>query len=118
MHERRHLVLLLGSHAQRFAAGRHQLEVRARGEQFGEPGRGVDHLLEVVEQQQHRLVADVVDEAVLRSERLRRRLDDEGRVAQGRERNPPHALRVSLRKRSRGLCAEPCFTRTAGPGER
>ena len=58
-----------------------------------ELGRGVHHLLEVVEQEQHPALADVLGEAVLGAERLRDRLGDQRRIAQRRQRDPEDAGR-------------------------
>ena len=46
-------------------------------EELRELRRAVDHLLEVVEEQQHLSVADVLGQAVLGTECLRDRLGDE-----------------------------------------
>ena len=71
--ERQHRVLDLASDAQQLAARDEQPEVRAGFDERGELGCRVDHLLEVVEQEQQLPLADVLGEAVLGAERLRDR---------------------------------------------
>src|SRR5207249_813895 len=61
--ERRHRELMLTTEMERLPAGYEQIETRARAEQGGRVGRRLDDLLEVVEQQQHRLVGDVFRQA-------------------------------------------------------
>ena len=73
----------------------------------GELGRRLHDLLEVVEEAEHRLVGDVLGEAVLRAERLRCGLEDELGVAQGRERHPPDPVRVGVG------CAQPAACRAS-----
>ena len=61
--ERRHGVLDLAADAQQLAARHEQAQVRTRLDQPRELGRRVDHLLEVVEQQQQLALADVLAQA-------------------------------------------------------
>ena len=73
--KRRNRVLDLSLDAQELAARDEQ----GRGwdrhcEEICELGRRLDHLLEVVEEEQQLALADVLGEAVLRAERLRDRL--------------------------------------------
>ena len=63
-------------------------------EERGELGRRLDHLLEVVEEQEQLALADVLGEAVLGAERLRDRLRDERGVAQRGEPDPEDACLV------------------------
>ena len=79
--QRRHRVLDLAPDPEQLAAGDEQPEVRAAPRAARELGRGLDDLLEVVEQEQQLALADVLGEAVLGAERLRDRL---GRRAPGR----------------------------------
>ena len=87
--ERRNRVLLLARHAQHAAAARQDGQVRAGRQQRVDRWRRVDHLLEVVEHQQHPPLADVVDQpidraappAVRKAERLGDRGGDELRLA-------------------------------------
>ena len=68
----------------------------------------LDHLLEVVEQQQELALADVLREAVLRPERLRDRLGHERRVAQRGQADPEDAgreRRARARRRPRARAA-------------
>ena len=62
-------------------------------------------MLEVVEEEQQRLVGDVLGEAVSGPERLPGRLQHELRVAQRRERHPEDAVRVARRTRSAAACS-------------
>jgi hypothetical protein len=55
--ERRHGVLALGGQAQDLAAGEEQPQVAAALQQLAQQRRGVGHLLEVVEHEQHPPVA-------------------------------------------------------------
>ena len=82
-----------------------------------ELGRCLHHLLEVVEEAEHRLVGDVLGEAVLRAERLRRGREDERRVAQRRERDPPHAVGVGVGGEAGRLQREPRLAGAARPGQ-
>ncbi len=90
LRERRDRVVDLAVDAQQLAARDHQLQVRAALEQPAELRRRLDHLLEVVEQQQQLALADVLGEAVLRAERLRDRL---------RSRAPARAARPARPRR-------------------
>jgi hypothetical protein len=58
--QRPHRVFLLSGEVQRFPARHQHLDLRAGGEQPGDVWRGLDHLLEVVEQQQQPLVQQVI----------------------------------------------------------
>ncbi len=89
--------------------------MRAALQQRRELGGGVDHVLEVVENEEQSCVADVLGEAGPRAERLRDRLDDERRVAQLREADPEDAVRVVADDLRRSLDREPRLSRAAGP---
>ncbi len=116
--ERRYGVLVLAAYLQPLAAG----------DQYVEPGAGcqqprhvqgcVDDLLEVVEKHEHRLVSDVLREAVLRAQRLARGREHELRIAQRRERNPPDAVRIAVGEHRRGLRCQSCLSGAARTGER
>jgi hypothetical protein len=60
--------------------------------QRSELARGIDDLLEVVEQQQQLLAAKLVLELGLRTDRRRDRRDDERRIADRREPDPPDSV--------------------------
>jgi hypothetical protein len=83
--ERRDGVLLLAGHVQGLSAGNHDLHVRAGGYEPGHVRPGVDDMLEVVEEHEHSLVADMPRELALRAEHLRRLLEHERRVAKRSE---------------------------------
>ncbi len=116
--ERGDRVRLLGRKAEQLAAGDEQLQVGAGCEQLGQPGSGLDDVLEVVQEEQQRLVGDVLGQAVLGPERLRGRLQHQLRVAQRRQRHPEHAVRVAVRRLGGGLEAEPRLARAPRPGQR
>ena len=80
-------------------------------------GGGVDHLLEVVEQQQQLALADVLGELVLGAQRLRDRLDHQRRVTQRRKPDPEDAGLELRDKRRRCLERKACLARAARPGE-
>ena len=74
--ERLHLVLDLAADAEALPARREDREVRTGLDEVGERRRRLDHLLEVVEDEEHLALADVLGEAVLArraSSRSRRR---------------------------------------------
>ena len=58
-------------------AGDQRRDLRSAGEQLGDLGCGVDHLLEVVQHQEQALAADPLAEAV---ERLSSRVDEPHRL--------------------------------------
>ena len=68
-------------HAQKLPARHEHAQVRTFGEQRRELRRGVHHLLEVVEQQQHLLVTDVPSQPAFGSKDPPDRLADQGRIA-------------------------------------
>ena len=111
--ERRHRVLDLALDAQELAARDEQREVGAGLDERGELGRRLDHLLEVVEQEQQLALADVLGEAVLGAERLRDRLGDERRVAERGEPDPEDARLVLGHELGGGLEREPRLARAA-----
>ena len=82
-----------------------------------ELGCSLDHLLEVVEQEQELALADVLGEAVLRAEGLRDRLGDERRVAQRGEPDPEDACLVRGDEGGGGLEREPRLPRAAWAGK-
>ena len=82
----------------------------------GQLGRRLDHLLEVVEQEQELALADVLGEAVLGAERLGDRLGDEGGIAQGGEADPEDARLVRGNERRGGLERESGLAGAPGPG--
>ena len=115
--ERRNRVRLLGRKAEQLAAGDEQLQVRAGCEQLGQPFGSLDDVLEVVQEEQQRLVGDVVGESVRGPERLRCGLQHELRVAQRREWHPENTVRIPVGCLGGGLEAEPGLARPARPGQ-
>ena len=116
--ERGHRVLLLTCDMKGLAAGHEQVEPRAGAEQTGDVGRRFGQVLEVVEEQQHRVVPDVLAQLSPRSDRLPRRLQHELRVAQRSERNPEDARGVAVGRLRDCLQREPRLAGAAGPGQR
>ena len=111
--ERRHRVLDLALDAQELAAGDEQREVGAGAEERRELGRRLDHLLEVVEQEQQLALADVLGETVLGAERLGDRLGDERGIAERGEADPEDACLVLGDERGGRLDREPRLARAA-----
>ena len=88
--------------------------VRARREQLRHVGRRVDHVLEVVEQEQQPPLADELGRRrPPPPSALRGRRDDVAGSRERRERHPPHAVRVRLRGRASRLEREPRLARAA-----
>ena len=115
--EGRHCVLALGGEVQRLAARREQAQVRARREQLRERRRRVKHLLEVVEEQEHVLRADVLRKLAPRPQCRADRREDEVRLPKRLEADPPHAvLEVVDELRSR-LHRKACLPGAAGAGQ-
>ena len=112
-----HRVRLLGRKAEQLPAGDEQMQVGAGGEQLGQPGGGLDDMLEVVEEQQQRLVGDMPGQAVLGPQRLPRGLQHQLRVAQRSKRHPEDAVRIPVRGLGSGLEAEPRLACTPRPGQ-
>jgi hypothetical protein len=91
------------------------VDVGTGGEQLGEAGSCLDDVLEVVEQKQQRFVGEVLRKAVLGSERLPRRHQDELRVTQRRQRHPEHPVGVAVRSLGGRLQPKTRLARPARP---
>ena len=111
-------VLALAGEVERLPARDEQRELGAGGEELRELGRGRKQVLEVVEQEQQPLGADVLGEILLRPEDLRDRRADERRLAQGGEPDPEDAVRVELGDVGGRLRGEPGLARSARSGQR
>ena len=116
--ERRHRVLDFALDAQELAARHEHVQIGAGAEQRRQLGRRLDHLLQVVEQQEQLAFADVLGEAVLGSQRLGNRLADQRRVAQRGEADPEDACLVGRDKRCRRLERESSLPRPARARQR
>ena len=81
LRKRRHWVLHLARDPQQLAARDEELQIGAGLEQPSQLGGRLDHLLEVVEQEQQLALCDVLGQAVLRPKQLRDRLGHERRIA-------------------------------------
>jgi hypothetical protein len=122
----RHRVFLLAGDPQRDARGDETGDVRAAPQQVGHDGTGRHDLLEVVEDEQHPVLADVLGEHLDRgttstvhdTQRASDRRGDEGRVADRFERHEPDAVGESIGRRGRELEREPCLARAARAGQR
>ena len=96
----RHRVFRLAVEAQRFPAGHHDLEMGAGAEQIRHERRGGRHMLEVVEQQEHGLVAQRLAQHVKRCQlwmlaqiqRTEDRVADHITVTNRRQRHEEHAV--------------------------
>ena len=87
-------------------------------EERRELGRCLDHLLEVVEEEQQLSLADVRRETILGAERLGDRLDDERGIAERGETDPEDACLVGRGRARRRLEREPGLPGAARAGER
>ena len=116
--ERPHLELDLAADPETLAARREDRNVRTCLDEIGERGRRVDHLLEVVEDEEHLALADVVGEVVLRTERLRDLVGDQGGVADRCKLDPEGAGLVIAHQLRGSLDRQACLAGTARPGER
>ena len=92
--------------------------MRARPEQRRERRCSIDHLLEVVEQQQQPTLTDVRGKFILGAERMRDRLDDKRRSAQCRQPDPEDAGLVVRDERPCRLQRQARLTRPTGTGQR
>ena len=117
LRERWDRVLDLALHAQELAARDEESEVGAALKEGGELGGGLDHLLQVVEEEQQLALADVLGEAVLCAEGLGDRLRDERGVAQGGEPDPEDACLVLRDECGSRLEREPGLARAPRPGQ-
>ena len=116
--ERRHSVLDFALDAQELAARHEHVQIGAGVEQRRKLGRRLDHLLQVVEQQEQLAFADVLGEAVLGSQRLGNRLAHQRRVAQRGKADPEDARLVGRDERCRRLERESSLPRPARARQR
>ena len=112
-----HRILLLASEAQGLPAGRQHTEVRTGGEQGSHTGRRLQHMLEVVEQEEHGTVGDVLGQAALGPEHASRRLHHQDGISQRRQRDPPDPVGVAVRGRTRSLKREAGLPGPTRPGQ-
>ncbi len=116
--ERVEWVLALAAHAQGRPAGDQQPQPLGLGEQLAEGGCGREQVLEIVDQEQQLLVAEVVRQLVAGADRLRDLLDDQARVGERRERHPEDAVLVGADQLGGHLERQPRLARPARPGDR
>src|SRR5262249_23721644 len=80
--------------------------------------RGLDQMLEVVEQEQQRAIADRILERSRDPQRARCAFEDGLRIADRRERHPPDPARITVRRGAgRREGGERCVAAAAGAGE-
>ena len=103
---------------QRLAARDEHLRVGRAADQRGHRRRGLDDLLEVVEEHEQALIRDVLDQAVVGADRRPDRPLDECGVADGLEGNPEDAVGKLLDRVGGELQREPRLAAPAGPGQR
>ncbi len=115
-------------HVESFARGRQELDSRGSLDQFAEQAGAVDQVLEVVEHEQGRALAQVVEQLLLRREAAVRASTANwiasatagarsSGAGDGDERHEVHAVRVALDPPCRGLEREPRLARLR-PGRR
>ena len=117
MRKRRHLVFDLALQPQQLSARDQQTEVAAFAEEHGQVDRCIDHLLEVVEDEEQGTVADALGETAHGVERLSDRLDDEGRLAQIGKADPEDTVRVVANHVAGSLDRQPRLPGAAGAGQ-
>src|ERR671934_2689598 len=118
LHEGRDRVLVLGREAERLPARGQQLQVWTGCEQLAETGRSLDHLLEVVEDEEHSPVADVLRGIALRADRGGDRRKNELGISNRLQPDPPDAVLVFVDELGRGLDGDARLPGTARPGQR
>ena len=111
--EWRHGVLLLTADTERLPAGDEQIEIRAGGEQAGDIRGRLDHLLEIVQEEEHAPPGDVLGQAIPGAEHTLGRRQDQVVIAQRRERHPPDAVRIATTESGRRLCRQACLASAA-----
>src|SRR4051794_34642131 len=111
-------ILVLAGKVQRLPAGDQRLQPGKSREQVAEPRRGVEHLLEVVEDQQQPPVRHLLDDRVAGPDRARDRRQHELGIAQALQRDPEHAVRRVGGEVRRQLNGEPRLPGSARAGQR
>ena len=124
--ERRNGIRVLPGQMERCPARRQDAKPRGRCEQAGDCRRGCEEVLEVVQDEQELLVADIVGQrlqgrlarVLAEAECPRDRGGHELPVLDGRERDEEDAVREPLDQVCGYLEREPCLARAPGSGER
>ena len=111
-------VLLLGRDAQRRPARDENPQPARGGEELADRGRGVEEVLEVVEEDEELPAAQEAGEVVRRSHRPRDLGRHELMVGQSRERDPEHAIVQRPDELGGDLQGEAGLPGAAGPGDR
>ena len=81
-------------------------------------GRGLDDVLEVVEQEQQAPPVDELGQRSAAAERPGGRRTDVRRIGERRKRHPPHTVGIRVRHLAGGVEREPRLPRSAGAGQR
>ncbi len=123
--QRRNREAVLAGEAQDVAAGDEHREARAGGQQGSDLGRGRHDVLEVVEDEQHLPLAQIIGQAVAQgtaahlaqTQRLGDGGDDETRLAEGVEGHEPDPVRERIGHLGRDLDGQPGLANPAGAGE-
>ena len=118
LHERRNRVLALGREPQQLAARDDHPQVGARGGQPAKFWGRAEHLLEVVQYEQHPPVADMRGEVAVRADRRADRRQHDLRVTDGLQADPPDAVLVVVHCFRGCLDSEPRLPGAARPGQR
>ena len=124
--QRRHGQLVLARKMQRDPARHQRAQVRALRQQRGHQRRGTHNLLEVIEHQQQRFIAQRVLKQLgvrraalhIQPQRLGNRRANLPGQGQGRQRHKAHAVAEIGRQLARDRQAEPGFARAARPRQR
>ena len=115
----------LALHVETFSRRRQELDVRGALDHLAEQAGAVDQVLEVVEHEQRRALAEIVEQLLLRREAAQGELDRLGdggreklRRRHGGERDEVDAVRVAVDPARGGLEREPRLAGSARPDER
>ena len=110
-------VLAFSGEMKRLSARHEQAEVGTGSQELGELGRGCYDVLEVVEQEEQALRADVLGEFLGGAENLGDRCGDKRGLAKHGETDPEDAVRIKLGDVGGGLRREPGLAGTSCPSQ-
>ena len=116
--ERRERILALDRDAHRLPTRDEETKARALARELPETRRCLHDLLEVVQEEEARAVADVPGDVAVGADRLGDRGKDESRVAERRQWNEPHAVRKRLRRFARDRKREARLADASRSGDR
>ena len=115
--QRRYLELALGGDPQHATTRDQQTQVLTAGEELGQVRRDGEDVLEVVEQQQHALLVDVLGDPVGCPQGPPDRRQNERWFAEGRKRNPEDPIDEVVDELSRNLERQARLAAAAGAGQ-